>query len=54
MATGIVRKWDTERGYGFIHDDDGKDYFVHHSAIEGSGRSGSSSVVAVVCSGNSA
>jgi cold shock protein len=38
MTNGIVKWFDTRRGYGFIQPDDGsKDVFVHVSAVEQSG-----------------
>ena len=37
MATGTIKFFNAQKGYGFISREDGADVFVHFSNIEGSG-----------------
>ena len=37
MATGKIRTLRVDKGFGFIKDAAGKDFFFHQSAIQGEG-----------------
>ena len=37
MVTGKIRTLRVDKGFGFIKDDNGKEYFFHQSAVYGEG-----------------
>ncbi len=37
MVNGVVKWFNSSKGYGFIEQEDGPDVFVHHSGINSSG-----------------
>lgn len=40
MVTGIVKWFDTKKGFGFIRSDDGQKIFIHYTQIQKEGFKG--------------
>jgi CspA family cold shock protein len=40
VPIGIVKWFSSQKGYGFISQENGPDVFVHHNAIQGEGSKG--------------
>jgi len=36
MAAGVVKRIQRDKGFGFIRDTNGQEYFFHRSAVQGS------------------
>jgi CspA family cold shock protein len=36
MPTGVIKRLVRDRGFGFIKDDGGREWFFHRSAVQGS------------------
>ena len=36
MATGTIKRIQRDKGFGFIRDTSGQEYFFHRSAVQGS------------------
>jgi CspA family cold shock protein len=36
MATGTIKRIQRDKGFGFIRDTNGQEYFFHRSSVEGS------------------
>ena len=37
MSKGVVRRFNNQRGFGFISDSEGNDVFLHYTGINGEG-----------------
>ena len=34
MHFGVIKNWDESKGYGFIADDEGQDFFIHTQDLD--------------------